>query len=276
LTGEPERSGDVTIGLGTYAFFWQWHATAETPLSMIDMVNRTADLGVRLFQICDYPAIDSYDTSDLDQLRVRATERGVRLELGTRGVQPQHLRRYLEMARRLDATLVRSMINTADHRPSPDEAVELLTSVAPVFEEAGVTIALETYEQVPVSTLVDIVTRVGAPSIGICVDPANCVAALELPTATVEAVAPYARNIHVKDFAFSRQNGWVGFTLAGCPLGEGLLDYRHLITTTQARELGLSQIIEHWLPWQGDSAGTIRTENDWNLHNLDYLRSQAA
>jgi sugar phosphate isomerase/epimerase len=276
LTGEPERSGDVTIGLGTYAFFWQWHATAETPLSMIDMVNRTADLGVRLFQICDYPAIDSYDTSDLDQLRVRATERGVRLELGTRGVQPQHLRRYLEMARRLDATLVRSMINTADHRPSPDEAVELLTSVAPVFEEAGVTIALETYEQVPVSTLVDIVTRVGAPSIGICVDPANCVAALELPTATVEAVAPYARNIHVKDFAFSRQNGWVGFTLAGCPLGEGLLDYRHLITTTQARELGLSQIIEHWLPWQGDSASTIRTENDWNLHNLDYLRSQAA
>ena len=188
----------MTIGLGTYAFFWQWHATAETPLSMIDMVNRTADLGVRLFQICDYPAIDSYDTSDLDQLRVRATERGVRLELGTRGVQPQHLRRYLEMARRLDATLVRSMINTADHRPSPDEAVELLTSVAPVFEEAGVTIALETYEQVPVSTLVDIVTRVGAPSIGICVDPANCVAALELPTATVEAVAPYARNIHVK------------------------------------------------------------------------------
>jgi sugar phosphate isomerase/epimerase len=276
LTGETERSGDVTIGLGTYAFFWQWHATAETPLSMIDMVNRTADLGVRLFQICDYPAIDSYDTSDLDQLRVRATERGVRLELGTRGVQPQHLRRYLEMARRLDATLVRSMINTADHRPSPDEAVELLTSVAPVFEEAGVTIALETYEQVPVSTLVDIVTRVGAPSIGICVDPANCVAALELPTATVEAVAPYARNIHVKDFAFSRQNGWVGFTLAGCPLGEGLLDYRHLITTTQARELGLSQIIEHWLPWQGDSASTIRTENDWNLHNLDYLRSQAA
>jgi 3-oxoisoapionate decarboxylase len=276
LTGEPERSGDVTIGLGTYAFFWQWHATAETPLSMIDMVNRTADLGVRLFQICDYPAIDSYDTSDLDQLRVRATERGVRLELGTRGVQPQHLRRYLEMARRLDATLVRSMINTADHRPSPDEAVELLTSVAPVFEEAGVTIALETYEQVPVSTLVDIVTRVGAPSIGICVDPANCVAALELPTATVEAVAPYARNIHVKDFAFTRQNGWVGFTLAGCPLGEGLLDYRHLITTTQARELGLSQIIEHWLPWQGDSASTIRTENDWNLYNLDYLRSQAA
>jgi hypothetical protein len=29
----------------------------------------------------------------------------------------------------------------------------------------------------------------------------------------------------IKDFAFTRQAGWVGFTLAGCPLGEGLLDY---------------------------------------------------
>jgi hypothetical protein len=28
------------------------------------------------------------------------------------------------------------------------------------------------------------------------------------------------------------------------------------------------------LPWQGDSA--IRTENQWNLHNLNYLRSHGA
>ena len=47
----------MTIGLGTYAFFWQWHQTAETPLSLTDMVDRTADLGVGLFQICDYPAV---------------------------------------------------------------------------------------------------------------------------------------------------------------------------------------------------------------------------
>ena len=57
----------MTIGLGTYAFFWQWHPTAETPLSLTDMVDRTADLGVSLFQICDYPLIESYDVGDLDR-----------------------------------------------------------------------------------------------------------------------------------------------------------------------------------------------------------------
>jgi 3-oxoisoapionate decarboxylase len=266
----------MTIGLGTYAFFWQWHDTAENPLTLAQMIDRTADLGVSVFQICDYPLLESYEPDDLDRLSSHASRCGVRLELGTRGIQPEHLRRYLDTARRLDATMLRSMINTGDHRPSPDEAISLLASAAPVFEHAGVTIALETYEQIPVATLVDIVRRVDSPAVGICVDPANCVAALELPTATVEAVAPYACNVHVKDFAFSRGEGWVGFTLAGCPLGEGLLEYQHLVTTTRATERGLSQIIEHWLRWQGDSASTIRTENEWNLHNLIYLRSQAA
>jgi 3-oxoisoapionate decarboxylase len=266
----------MTIGLSTYAFFWQWHSTAENPLTLTAMIDRTADLGVNLFQICDYPPLNSYQPDDLDRLRNHSTRRGVRLELGTRGVPQEHLRRHLDIARRLDATMLRTMINMDDHRPSSDEAIKLLASAAPAFERAGVTIALETYEQIPVATLVDIVRRVDSPAVGICVDPANCVAALELPTVTVEAVAPYASNVHVKDFAFSRRDGWVGFTLAGCPLGEGLLDYQHLITTTRANERGLSQIIEHWLPWRGDSARTIGTENEWNLHNLGYLRSQAA
>jgi 3-oxoisoapionate decarboxylase len=169
-------------------------------------VDRTADLGVRLFQICDYPLLESYEPDDLDHLRNHASRRNVKLELGTRGVRPEHLRRYLDIGRRLDATMLRSMINTSDHR-SPAEAISLLTSVTQEFEEAGVTVALETYEQVPVATLVDIVRRVDSQAVGICIDPANCVAALELPTATVEAVAPYVSNIHVKDFAFSRRDG---------------------------------------------------------------------
>lgn len=266
----------MTIGLGTYAFFWQWHQTAERPLSLPDMIDKTADLGLGVFQICDYPLIESYDPGDLARLRSHAGRRGVRLELGTRGIRSDHLQRYLRIAQRLDAGMLRSMINSADHQPAAAEAVDLLHSITDQLHRARVTLALETYEQIRAAALVDIVRRVDSPAVGICLDPGNSVAALELPTATVEAVAPYVRNVHVKDFAFSRRDGWVGFTLAGCPLGEGLLDYDHLTATVRARERGLSEIIEHWLPWQGDSATTIETENQWNLHNLTYLRSKAA
>jgi 3-oxoisoapionate decarboxylase len=266
----------MTIGLSTYAFFWQWHDTATSPLSLTDMIEKTAEWDVKLFQICDYPAIDSYDNAALSELRHYAESCDVTLELGTRGVTPSHLSHYLRIAELLGARLVRSMINTTDHRPTPEEAVRMLGQSTPAYEEAGVTLALETYEQVPVRDLVGIVDAVGSPNLGICLDPANCVAALELPRDTIELTAPRVANVHVKDFAFTRQAGWVGFSLVGAPLGDGLLDYDHLTQTVQPDRRGISQVVEHWLPWQGDSLTTVNTEDQWTLHNLDYLRRKQA
>jgi sugar phosphate isomerase/epimerase len=265
----------MTVGLSTYAFFWQWQTVADNPLSLADMIDRTAAWGVERFQICDYPRIESFDEGELAALRRHSERRGVALELGTRWIGPEHLRRFLQLADRLDVRLVRSMVNTVDHRPTTHEAIQLLKTVMPDFEGAGVTLALETYEQVPVQTLVDTVEAVSSPNLGICLDPANSVAALEHPTHTIDVTAPYVRNIHVKDFAFSRKGGWVGFTLAGCPLGQGLLDYDHMIEAVRPDERGIDQIIEHWLPWQGDSETTVKTENEWTLHNIEYLRSRA-
>jgi sugar phosphate isomerase/epimerase len=266
----------MTVGLSTYAFFWQWQAVAERPLSLVDMIDRTAAWGVERFQICDYPRIESYDEGQLAELRWHAERRGVALELGTRGIRPEHLRRYLRLAGRLNVSLVRSMFNTVDHKPSKAEATALLKTVMPHFERSGVTLALETYEQVPVRVLVDTVEAVNSPRLGICLDPANSVAALEHPKQTIDVAAPHVRNIHVKDFAFTRTEGWVGFVLAGCPLGEGLLDYDYMVDTVRPGERGIDQIIEHWLPWQGDPATTAQTENEWTLHNLDYLRSKGS
>jgi 3-oxoisoapionate decarboxylase len=266
----------MTVGLSTYAFFWQWHDTATSRLSLTDMIEKTAAWDVKLLQICDYPPLDSYDDTALSQLQGHAESCGVTLELGTRGVTPRHLSHYLHIAKLLGARLVRTMINTADHRPTPEEAVRMLGQSTPAYEQAGVTLALETYEQVPVRDLVGIVDAVDSPNLGICLDPANCVAALEHPRDTIELTAPRVANVHVKDFAFTRQAGWVGFSLVGAPLGNGLLDYDHLAHTVQPDRRGISQVVEHWLPWQGDSLTTVNTEDQWTLHNLDYLRSKQA
>ncbi|WP_214110499.1 sugar phosphate isomerase/epimerase family protein [Acrocarpospora catenulata] len=259
----------MTIGLSTYAFFWQWHQSNPAPLDLAAMVDRTADLGAGLFQICDYPLIESFDGAALTALRRHAARRGVALELGTRGVTPAHLARYLDLAKALDVTLVRSMIPASER----DRAVDLLRESVPGYAQAGVTLALETYEQVPTPLLVDIVAAVGSPALGICLDPANCVAALEHPADTIRRAAPWVRNIHVKDFAFTRADGWVGFQLTGCPLGEGLLDYAYLMATVDPAGRGINQVIEHWLPWQGDSPGTCALENRWTAANLNTLRS---
>lgn len=269
----PRIIGPRIIGLSSYAFFWQASDRVDRPLGLPDMVAAAAEHGVEVFQICDYPAVAELSADRLRALRDQADRAGIRLELGTRGLDSAHLRRYLELAHRLDAVLVRSMLYTATDRPTPDEAVDRLRAVLPDYERAGVTPALETYEQVPTRALVDVVRRIDSPHVGICADPANCVAALELPTDVICQVAPHVVNLHVKDFTFTRQEGWVGFNLIGAPLGEGLLDYPAMVERIEPDARGISQVIEHWLPWQGSPDATCAREQDWTEHNLRYLRS---
>ncbi|MBC7724953.1 MAG: sugar phosphate isomerase/epimerase [Burkholderiaceae bacterium] len=237
------------------------------------MLRRTRELGVDLFQVCDYAPLASFPDARLRDIRSLAGDLGVALELGTRGIRPAHLDAQLRTAGLLGATLVRSMTATADDKPTLCEADVALREALPAWEAAGVTLALETYEQISSRDLVALVETVASESLGICLDPANTVAALENPVDVIDRCAPWVRNIHMKDFAFIRRDGWVGFALEGAELGTGLLDYAHLMRTVDPEPRGINRIIEHWLPWQGDFAETARVENLWNQRNIDYLRS---
>lgn len=261
------------IGLGTYAFFWQHSDRVERPLGLVDVLERTRELDVDLFQVCDWAPLLTLSDAELRDAATAARRLGLTIELGTKGVAPEHLRAFLGLAEIFDATLVRSMVYAPGFRPTLDQAAGMLDEVLPEFEAAGVTLALETYEQVPTADLVALVERAGSDRLGICLDPANVVAGLELPRDAVERCALLTRNIHAKDFAFARQEGWVGFTYSGTPMGEGLHDYPHLLDTVRPDERGVNQIVEHWLPWQGDPDTTVRTEQEWTSTALEYLRS---
>jgi sugar phosphate isomerase/epimerase len=261
------------IGLGTYAFFWHHAAENPHPFSLADALRRTRELGVDLFQICDFPPLVGMSSAELADVRALADDLGLTLEVGTKGVEPQHLARFLEIAVALDARLVRSMLFSPDSRPTLAQAEGWITASLPAFADADVTLALETYEQVTSIDLVELVESVAHPRLGICLDPANTVAALENPRDVIDRTAPYVKNIHVKDFAFTRRGGWVGFTLEGAPLGTGLLDYRYLVDTVRPDERGISRIVEHWLPLHDTLDDTVALEDEWNAHTLHYLRS---
>jgi sugar phosphate isomerase/epimerase len=262
------------IGLGTYAFFWHHAKEGAHPLDLERMLERTSALGVGLFQICDYAPLDDLSSGELRRISAVARELGVELELGTRGVTAPHLRSYLAKAQLLGARLVRSMLYSGTERPTIAEAETQLAEALVEYEAAGVTIALETYEQVATRDLVSLVETLAHPRLGICLDPANTVARLESPSEVVELTAPYVANIHVKDFAFTRREGWVGFTLEGAPLGTGLLDYDHLLATVQPDERGINQIVEHWLPLQGDVEHTRQLEDDWTTRSLRVMNQR--
>jgi 3-oxoisoapionate decarboxylase len=139
-----------------------------------------------------------------------------------------------------------------------------------------VTLGLETYEQVPTSDLLAVVRGVDNQNLGVCLDPANCVARLELPASVVAEVAPHVVNMHIKDFMFVRQQGLVGFSLIGCPLGTGLLDYDAMVRAVRPQARGISQIVEHWLPRTGTIEETCRIEQEWTRLSAEFLIGRQA
>lgn len=261
------------IGLGTYAFFWQHSELVPEPLSLIGAFEASRAEGVDLFQICDYAPLESMDDAELTDAAAAARDLGITVELGTKGIEPDRLARFLDLAGLFDAALVRSMLYSPESRPPLPQAEEWLRAALPAYEASGVDLALETYEQVSTADLVSLVDRIGSDRLGICLDPANVVARLELPRDCVEATAAHVKNVHVKDFAFARQPGWVGFTYGGARMGEGLHDYRHLLETVRPRERGINEVVEHWLSWQGDAPTTVRTEREWTRRTIEHLRS---
>lgn len=257
------------IGLGTYTFFWQWHPSAPTPVGWRTMLDKTRDFGCSVFQFCDYAPFHEITSREMGDIARYADALGIQLELGTRGLDAGHLDHYIGFCQQADARVLRSMVKADEIANAED----LIREVLPSLERADVSLSLETYEQIRVPQLVELVHAVDSEHVGICLDPANSVAALDMPAHTIELCAPYVNNLHVKDFAFTRRDGWVGFTYTGTTLGDGLLDYDSMVTRTQAVERGISQIVEHWLIWQGDSESTCRLEDEWTRHSLDYLHN---
>ena len=75
-----------------------------------------------------------------------AQEHNIEVEVGTRGTEPEHLRKYLGIAERMGAHLVRTM-GGWHKAPAPlDEIKTNFRQVLPQFSNAGVRIALENYE----------------------------------------------------------------------------------------------------------------------------------
>lgn len=262
----------MTIGLSTYAFFWRKSDRASHPVSLEAMIEQTAAAGAEVLQICDVPQLEGLSAVELGQLKATGERVGVAFEVGFRGVRANRLERFLEVAKCLGAGVVRTMLGFNDDRPSVDEAVSELRAIAPRYAAAGVKIGLETYEMFSTRDLVRVVEGVDDPAVGICLDPANTVARLEHPRETIDQVAEHVVNLHVKDFFFARAPGLVGFSLSGCELGTGLLDLGYLYERVRPGARGISQIVEHWLPWQGSEEATIETEERWTARSLFLMR----
>ncbi|RPJ50470.1 MAG: hypothetical protein EHM21_04915 [Chloroflexi bacterium] len=253
---------DGELGLSSYIYFW---SIQYLGLSSKDLVERTAELGLRVLQICDNLPLLGLSERELDALKNVARERNVILEVGTRGFDPAEMHEYIRITERLEAKILRFVpwMGNEDRRAvSVDEIVAFLTPLLPACQERGITMAIENHFDVADEDLAEVVRRINHPNLGTCLDTTNSTGLLQHPMKTTEILAPYAVSLHLKDYYVTKK-GPKGYTISGCPLGTGWQDLPALIREVEKYNRPMNTLLELWTEPCDTPEETMHKEQAW-------------
>lgn len=266
----------MKLGIGTYAYAWAIGVPGympATPMTAPAFLDRVAALGVHVAQIADNLPLHTLTPAELDALAAQAQRLAIQIEVGTRGILPDQLDTYRALAVHFGSPILRVVVDSAGHHPEPDEIVALLREQVPAFEQDGVTLAIENHDRFKVAVLADILTRIGSPNVGICLDTVNSFGSLEGPAAVVATLGPFVVNLHVKDFSIRRHDHNMGFSLTGTPAGQGHLDLPWLLGELHAHGRDFNAILELWPAPEASIDATIAKEDSWAAESVAYLRT---
>ena len=255
------------LGVGSYALRWaggigdRHPAVSITPAEVLDKVH---GLGVQLVQFADNIPLHKRPADEIDALAAKAKQMGMTIELGLTGCDPASVDVYLDLARKLNARLLRIAPSAEESARSDGEIIDLFRALLPAAAAADVTLAVENHFHLPSPRLVRVIEGVGDARLGVCLDVANSIACQEWPADTIAILAPYAVNLHLKDFRIAVDPHGVGCIVTGAPLGAGAMNIASVFDALErAGRSRLNVILEHWLPWQGSFETTIPLELKW-------------
>lgn len=252
--GPPARTG---MGLVTYCCALRQKAEKRhdpkrdvfEPLAFLEHCHGLGAGGIQV-------ALGDWDAEYATRLRRRAEAFGMVVEgIASPPRDPADVARF-DAAMRAAATAgvktVRTVIlpgrryeffeSAEQFHQSDLQARRSLELAVPVVERHRVRLAIENHKDHRIAERVDLFKRIGSPWVGACVDLGNSLALLEDPIAVVEAYAPWAMSVHLKDQAVREYDE--GFLLADVPLGQGFLDLRRMVAILRKAKPGIHFTLE--------------------------------
>lgn len=265
----------MQFGISTYTYGWAIGIPGSYPaypLTEQGLLDKAVELGIQLVQFGDNLPLHELPESRLQALQERAIREGISLEIGARKLTVEHLNGYIQLAERLNARLLRFVIDGPDYRPSVDEVVAILKEAVPELEKRRITLGIENHDRLKAAEFALIMKRVGSLRVGICLDSVNSMGAGEGLEQIVETMAPYTVNLHLKDFGIERLPHLMGFQIDGRPAGQGMLNIPWLVETIQRTGRCQTAILEQWVVPEANLEATIAKEDAWAVESIAYVR----
>lgn len=257
----------MKLGLGSYAYRWSIGIKDQIPakaMTAFDLLDSAETLGLEVVQYADNMPLDQYSEADHHRLYEVAREKGLILELGTQSFDAHEVDRYLEIGKRLHSSIMRVALDAADSHIPVAELAEQFRPRVDKARAAGMKIAIENHFNYPSPQMVDLLDAVNDDHLGVCLDVANSICANEWPEDTIKMLAPYAINLHLKDYEITPDVYGVGFRIHGVPLGQGRAPISWILDQLKHCPPDMSVILEHWLMLEPDGLqSAIEKEKLW-------------
>ena len=264
----------MRLGISSYTFTWAVGVpgyAVNNPMSAVQLLEKAVSLEVACVQIADNMPLHLYDHTQLSALKKQAEALQMAVEVGTRGLSPENIHTYLDIAEQFGSPILRAVIDAPDFEPAIPEIIMILRQLRPELEKRRIKLAIENHDRFKVREFVEILEAVPSAFIGICLDSVNSMGAGEGVHIVTEFLAPYTFNLHVKEFVVRRIDHKMGFQIEGRPVGEGMLPLAWMLEKLTPN--CTSAILEQWVPPEKTMAETITKEEAWARHSIAYLKS---
>jgi sugar phosphate isomerase/epimerase len=266
----------MRLGLSSYTYTWSVGVTGslpEEPLRVCGLMEKAESKGIDLVQIADNLPLEKLSDDDLDLLHDYSEAKNIGLEMGGKGLTPEHTMNCLDIAERLNSPLLRMVIDNQGFEPSIPEIKVIIRDLLPEFGKKRIKLAIENHDRLKAREFENIIQSIGSEWVGICLDSVNSMGAGEGFETVAEILIPYTINLHIKDFTIFRVPHKMGFVIEGRPAGKGMLNIPDLIRRISQTGLCRSAILELWTPPEQVIEATIKKEAKWADESIEYLKS---
>ena len=264
----------MKLGIGTYTYMWSIGfpgAAPEKPMDCFDLLSKASELGVHVVQYGPNLPLDVLSEQELDRLVKQAQDCGIEIEVGTRGLETEHLRLQIRLAKKVGASLLRTVPELAGSTPTVSQIHDCLAAIVPDLEGSRIRLALEN-GKVPAEVLAGVLENLAPERIGVTLDTVNSLAIPEGTREVVKQLAKHTFCFHVKDFVVRRVWHMMGFNVEGCPADQGQMDLPWILAELRAAGADPNAILELWPPEQTHLQQTIALEHAWAKESISNLR----
>jgi 3-oxoisoapionate decarboxylase len=265
----------MQLGISSYTYTWAVGVPGSLPLKPLsanDLIDKASSSRVNLVQIADNLPLEYLSLSELQNLLSYSRDKNISIEMGGRGLTPEHTFSCLKAAETVNSPLLRMVIDGPGFKPDIQLVIGIIKDLLHEFDSRDILLAIENHDRFKARDFERIIQSIGSESVGICLDSVNSMGAGEGFETVAEILLPYTINLHIKDFTIFRVSHRMGLIIEGRPAGKGMLNIREIIERLSSLNRCKSAILELWTPPGNNIIETIVREEEWARESIEYLK----